>query len=68
MKLCIEKATDQHRVLKIYEKYKLYSKENRKTVINEIRNLQKLNHKNIIKLITAINTNKQIIIVMEYRT
>ena len=43
-------------VAKIYEKYKMQSKHKKKNVTNEIRNLKKLRHKNIIRLITAINT------------
>ena len=58
VKLCTEKATERKFVLKIYEKYKLQSKSKRKNVINEIKNLKKLDHINIIKFITAINTSK----------
>ena len=68
VKLCKEKEILRFRVLKIYEKYKLYSKAKRINVVNEIRNLKKLSHKNIIKFITAINTKKQIVIVMEYKS
>jgi len=58
VKLCKEKITDRNRVLKIYEKYKLYSKSKRRNVINEIKALKRLNHPNIIKFITAINTSR----------
>ena len=66
MKLATEKKTEKKVVLKIYEKFKLLDKQKRKNVCREISILKKLSHPNIIKLMTAIDSPKQIILVMEY--
>jgi len=51
--------------MKIYEKEKLNSNSKKSCVYKEIQILKKLKHKNIVKLIEVISTEKQILIVQE---
>ena len=65
VKLAINKNTKERFAIKIYEKEKLNSNSKKSCVYKEIQILKKLNHKNIVKLIEVITTEKQILIVQE---
>ena len=59
------KITNLKFAMKVYEKANLNSNSKKTCVIREIQILKKINHKNIVKLIEVINTEKQILIVQE---
>ncbi len=65
VKLAKNKITKEKYAIKIYEKEKLNSNSKKSCVYKEIQILKKLNHKNIVKLIEVISTEKQILIVQE---
>ena len=65
MKLAINKITKEKFAIKIYEREKLNSNSKKNCVYKEIQIMKKLNHKNIVKLIEVITTEKQILIVQE---
>lgn len=56
---------DQY-AIKTYEKFKLLDPQRKKNVISEIKILKCIDHPNIIKIKEAIESTKQIHIVMEY--
>ena len=58
VRLCTENFTDKVFAVKIYEKYKLLEPHRRKNLKREILILNKLNHKNIIKLYKTIETSR----------
>lgn len=66
MRIGIHKPTNKKVAIKIYEKYKLLDPQRRKSVRREIKLMEKLNHPNIIKLYEAIDTSRQVLIIMEY--
>jgi serine/threonine protein kinase len=53
-------------VVKIYDKFKLYDKQRKLNIKNEISILKKLNHPNIIELVEVIENPKTINLVMEH--
>jgi tRNA A-37 threonylcarbamoyl transferase component Bud32 len=65
VKLITDRNTKEKYAMKIYEKSKLNSNSKKRCVYNEIRILKKLSHKNIVKLIDVINTEKEILIIQE---
>ena len=65
VRLVINKITQEKYAMKIYEKEKLNSNSKKNCVYKEIQILKKLRHKNIVKLIEVISTEKQILIVQE---
>ena len=65
VKLVTNKLTQEKFAMKIYEKEKLNSNSKKSCVYKEIQILKKLKHKNIVKLIEVISTEKQILIVQE---
>jgi serine/threonine protein kinase len=65
VKLVTNKLTKEKFAMKIYEKEKLNSNSKKNCVYKEIQILKKLKHKNIVKLIEVISTEKQILIVQE---
>ena len=65
VKLVTNKLTNEKYAMKIYEKEKLNSNSKKSCVYKEIQILKKLRHKNIVKLIEVISTEKQILIVQE---
>ena len=65
MKIAINKITKEKFAIKIYEREKLNSNFKKSIVYKEIQIMKKLNHKNIVKLIEVITTEKQILIVQE---
>ncbi|CEM11463.1 unnamed protein product [Vitrella brassicaformis CCMP3155] len=62
----VHKASHQKVAVKVYEKYKLLDQQRRKSVRREIRLLQRLCHPSIVRMYEAIDTPKQIYIIMEY--
>lgn len=46
--------------MKVYEKFKLFDKSKKASVLREIQVMKKINHKNIVKLIEVIHTEKQV--------
>lgn len=52
--------------LKIYKKYKLEEPNRRKSVKREIKLMEKMRHEHIIQLYEIIDTEKYVILVMEY--
>ena len=65
VKLVTNKLTQEKFAMKIYEKEKLNSNSKKNCVYKEIQILKKLKHKNIVKLIEVISTEKQILIIQE---
>ena len=65
VKLVTNKLTQEKFAMKIYEKEKLNSNFKKNCVYKEIQILKKLKHKNIVKLIEVISTEKQVLIVQE---
>ena len=65
VKVAINKITKEKFAIKIYEREKLNSNSKKNCVYKEIQIMKKLNHKNIVKLIEVITTEKQILIVQE---
>lgn len=52
--------------MKIYKKYKLEEPNRRKSVKREIKLMEKMNHCHIIQLFEIIDTQKYVILIMEY--
>ena len=65
VRLVTNKITQEKYAMKIYEKEKLNSNSKKNCVYKEIQILKKLKHKNIVKLIEVISTEKQILIIQE---
>ena len=65
VKLVTNKITHEKYAMKIYEKEKLNSNSKKSCVYKEIQILKRIRHKNIVKLIEVISTEKQILIVQE---
>ena len=66
VKLSTHTITNTKFAIKTYEKIKLLEPQRKKNLISEIKVLKSLNHPNIIKIKEAIDSSKQIHIVMEY--
>jgi len=62
----IHKKLNKKVALKIYEKEKIKEIQRKKSVRREIRLMKRLNHPNIAKLYEAIETETQVILVLEY--
>ena len=62
----IHKRLNKKVALKIYEKEKIKEIQRKKSVRREIRLMKRLNHPNIAKLYEAIETDTQVILVLEY--
>lgn len=60
------KPSNERVAIKTYEKHKLCTEIKRKGVFNEIKIIGKLEHPNVVKFLTAIETARHIHIVMEY--
>ena len=65
VRLVTNKLTHEKYAMKIYEKEKLNSNSKKSCVYKEIQILKKLRHKNIVKLIEVISTEKEVLIVQE---
>ena len=68
VKLATFRGDNNNYAIKTYEKYKLVDSKVRKNVAREISLMKKLHHPSVIKLITSIETSKQIHLIMEYTT
>lgn len=66
VKLGVHRPSNKKVAVKIYEKYKLLDPQRRKSVRREIKLMEKLHHRNIIKLYEALDTSRQVLIVMEH--
>jgi serine/threonine protein kinase len=62
----MHKKTNKKVALKIYEKEKMKETQRKKSVRREIKLMERLNHPHIAKLYEAIETDDQVILVMEY--
>lgn len=62
----LHKESSRKVAIKIYDKYKLLDPQRRKSVRCEIRLMERLKHPNIVVFYEAMDTPKQIYIVMEY--
>ena len=51
--------------VKVYDKYKLTDAQRKKSVIREIKLLKRLSHENIVTLYDAVDTQRQIYLIME---
>lgn len=62
----LHKESSRKVAIKIYEKYKLLDPQRRKSVRCEIRLMERLRHPNIVIFHEALDTSKQIYLVMDY--
>lgn len=62
----IHKETSKKVAIKVYEKYKLLDPQRRKSVRCEIRLMERLRHPNIVVFHEALDTPKQIYLVMDF--
>lgn len=60
------KPTEKKVALKIYKKYKLEEPNRRKSVKREIKLMEKMKHDSIVQLFEIIDTQKYVILVMEF--
>lgn len=65
VKLAIHKATGQNVAIKVLDKKKIDRKKDQERIVSEINILQRVNHKNIIKIYEIIETKEKFYIVME---
>lgn len=61
----VHKQTNETVAVKIYEKFKLVEAQRKKSVIREISIMKKLQHPNIAALFDAIDTQRQLYLIME---
>ena len=66
VRLGIQKLTKEKVAVKVIDKFRLNSTEDRKRVDREIRVLKRLNHCNIIHMFEAVETESKIFVVMEH--
>ena len=62
----LNQKTNQKVALKIYQKDKIKDLQRKKSIRREIKIMQRVNHPNIAKLYDVIETDTQVILVMEY--
>jgi len=62
----LHKVTSKKVAVKIYDKYKLLDPQRRKSVRCEIRLMERMRHPNIVKFHEALDTSKQIYLIMDY--
>jgi serine/threonine protein kinase len=51
--------------VKVYDKYKLIDDQRKRSVIKEIKLMRKLRHENVVYLYDAIDTQRQLYLIME---
>ena len=51
--------------VKVYDKYKLTDEQRKRSVIKEIKLLKRMQHENIVALYDAIDTQRQLYLIME---
>lgn len=66
VRLAFHKNLGKKVALKVYNKKKLVEPQRQKSVYREIKLLEKMNHLNIVKLYDAFDTDRHVILVMEY--
>jgi MAP/microtubule affinity-regulating kinase len=66
VRIGIHKPSNKKVALKIYKKYKLLDPNRRKSVKREIKLMEKMKHPNIVRLYETIDTEKYVILVMEF--
>lgn len=66
VRMVIDKVSKQQQAMKIYEKYKLTDPARRKSVTREISIMKRIQHPNIVKMITSFDNPHSIYIVMEH--
>ncbi len=66
MRVGLHKPSNKKVAMKIYKKYKLVDPNRRKSVKREIKLMEKMKHQSIVKLYEVIDTEKYVILVMEY--
>lgn len=66
VKIGMHKKSNKKVALKIYDKEKMKEIQRKKSVRREIKLMERLNHPNIVKLYEAIETEDQVVLVMEY--
>ena len=66
VKLVLDKINKNKYAMKVYEREKLNDSTKRKCVYRGIEIMKNIDHKNIVKLHEVIQTQKQILIIMEY--
>ena len=59
------KPTGHTVAVKVYDKYKLTDEQRKRSVIKEIKLLKRMHHENIVALYDAIDTQRQLYLVME---
>ena len=66
VRIGLHKPTNKKVAMKIYKKHKLEEPNRRKSVKREIKLMEKMNHSHIIQLFEIIDTQKYVILIMEY--
>jgi MAP/microtubule affinity-regulating kinase len=66
VKEALQKSTNKKVAIKVYDKYRLLDPQRKKSVLNEIKILGKIDHKNIIKIYDTVDASKQLCLIMEY--
>ena len=66
VRLGVNKQTGEKVAIKIYEKSKLNRYQDKKRLEREIEILKKVKHPNIVQLYSVIETERQILLIMEY--
>ena len=65
VKECLHKPSGEKVAIKQYDRMKLMDIQRKKQAVREIRILSRLNHKGVVKLYEAIDTNQYVYLVME---
>lgn len=66
MRVATHKKTNKKYAIKVYDKSKLTDTNRQRSVRREIKLLQKMSHKNIVKIYEAFETDDHVYLVMEY--
>lgn len=66
MKLATHNSTNCRVAVKIYEKFKLVDTQRKKSVMREVKILQKISHPNILDLYEAFDSPKQVFLITEF--
>jgi len=61
----VHKTLGSSLAIKVYDKYKLIDGQRKRSVIREIKILKRMKHENIVTLFDAIDTQRQLYLVME---
>ncbi|MDR3546664.1 MAG: protein kinase [Candidatus Pacebacteria bacterium] len=61
-------GTQDHVALKIYDKFALLDSARRNNVLREIKVLESLDHPNIMRILDCVESDKQVVIVLEHIT